>query len=357
MNTQKAKRNEMVFELLRTFVAIGIALVIVVIVIMFVSDEPAKAMKALFLGPLSNKRRIGNVIELAIPLTFCGLAIAITFRAKQFNLIADSAFYAGGFVSFIIALKLNAPTPLVILLALVGGTVIGAFLGSIPAIMKLKLGAMELVSSLMLNYIVGFIILYFLTDKVRDPNSMELRSVSLPKGLNLGTLIPGTRIHYGLIIAILCVVIASVFLFKNKRGYELRMTGSNQNFALFSGIAVSQTIVGAQVLGASIAGLGGAVEMLGIYDNFKWSKSPGYGFDGIIIATLARNNPALVPFAALFLAYLRNGADILNRTVDVPYEIVSVIQATIILLIAAKAFLGQLKQRALVKQTISVAQK
>jgi simple sugar transport system permease protein len=351
MNYNKAKLNDLIFEILRTALAILISIGLVVLIIMVVSGEPIEAIKTLFLGPLTSKRRIGNIIELAIPLTFCGLAISLTFRAKQINLVSDSAFYSGAMAATVCALFLNLPAPLTILISLLAGAAVGGILGFIPAFMKIRFGAMELVTSLMLNYVMGSIVQHILT-QIRDANKMALESLSWSPALALPRIIDGTRIHAGIFILILCIIAVSVFMYKTKGGYALRMTGTNMEFAHYSGIPVTKIMIGAQLVGAALAGLGGSTEILGMYTCFKWVKSPGYGFDGVIIATLARNNPAMVPFAALFLAYIRTGADILNRSSDISFEIVSVIQATIILLIASSAFLANMKQKSLERATI-----
>lgn len=355
MNKSKAKFNNALFEVLRTLIAIVIALLIVIVIVLLISDNPWEAMAELLLGPVKSAVRIGNVLELMIPLSFCGLAISLTFRAKQYNLVADSAFYAGGLVACIVGIFSPLPPGITIILCMLAGSLVGCVLGYIPAIMKVKFGAMELVSSLMLNYIVGYIGLYIFNNPIRDVSKSTQQSMPLKDGVLLAKLFPESkmRIHWGLFIMLACVIVCTIMMFRMKKGYELRMTGSNENFAFYSGIRTSSVVIGAQVIGAGIAGLGGSVEILGMYsDAFRWVSSPGYGFDGVIIAALAHNNPGLVPFCALFLAYIRVGADAMNRSSDILSEIISIIQATIILLIAAQAFLGRWKQKMVVKQTI-----
>ncbi|MGL4382890.1 MAG: ABC transporter permease, partial [Bacilli bacterium] len=303
------------------------------------------------LGPISSYKRFANVIELMIPLMFTGLALSIVFKSKRFNLSADGAFYFGSMVATMVALWFKGPPVLVITVALIAAFIAGALIGYIPASIKQKFGADELVTSLMLNYIVGFFVKYLLNDKIRDTSSAGLQSVPIPPKVNLGRLVPMTRIHYGLIIILLLVVISWFFIYKTKWGYALRATGANENFARYSGMKVSLIVVLAQVIGTGIAGLGGAVEMLGMHKSFKWAEPTGYGFDGVIIATLARGNPIMVPLASFFLAYVRVGADILNRTSDIPAEIISVVQASLILLIAAKSFLARYRQKQIIKLT------
>ncbi|MEA4812755.1 MAG: ABC transporter permease [Anaerolineaceae bacterium] len=353
---KRVQRIEERFEFLRTLLSVLIALVIVLAIVAIVSDEPLKGISTLLTGPLTSMRRFGNVIELMIPLTFTGLALTIVFKSNRFNLAADSAFYFGSMAACMIGIFSKLPAPLTILLALVAGTVAGAIIGYIPAMIGQFFGANVLVISLMLNYIIGFVVKYLFSYVVRDPNMANQQSLPLPNNVNLGRLVPGTRIHYGLIIVLVLVALAYIILYKTKWGYALRTTGANEKFAKYSGIKVPVVVLLAQVIGTALAGLGGSVEMLGIYKVFLWVETPALGFDGVIIATLAKMNPKNVPLAAFFLAYIRIGADILNRTSDIPAEVVSIVQATIILLIAAKAFLVQWKEKEIVKASEMLAE-
>lgn len=339
------------FEILRTLVAIGIALAIVLVLVLIVSDQPIEAIMALLLGPVSTFKRFANVIEMMIPLTFTGLAITIVFKTKRYNLAADSAFFIGSLTALVVSLTLSLPPVLTVIVALLASLIVGGIVGYIPAFIRSKFGADELVTSLMLNYVIGFLVNYIFKYHFRDPQKSSLQSYPLPKGVNLPVIIPGTRIHLGFVIMLILVALTWFVMYRTKWGYELRTTGSNEKFAKYSGIKVGFVIVAAQVIGTAISGLGGAIEMLGLHKTFRWTASPGYGFDGVIMATLARGNPALVPLAAFFLAYVRVGADILNRTTSIPAEIVSIIQATIILLVAAQAFLSKMRHKSIVKQS------
>lgn len=349
--TREIHKIEQRFEVLRIALAMVISLILIVLVVALVSDDSLGAIRELLLGPLQSLRRMGNVVELMIPLTFCGLAITMVFKTNRFNLAAEGAFYMSSMVAVMVGVFVPLPPVMRVIVGLVAGAIVGGILGVIPALINLKFGANELVVSLMQNYIIAFFVQYLLSYVVRDPKSYAIQSYVLPEGVNLGNLIPGTRIHYGLIILAVMVVIAYIVLYRTQWGYVLRMTGLNEKFAKYSGIKVAVIIVLAQALGTAIAGLGGAVEMFGIYKTFMFVASPGYGWDGIIIATLARNNPAAVPFAALFIAYIRVGADILNRSTNIPPEIVSIVQAIIILFIAAKAFMRAQKEKQIVQKS------
>ncbi|MDN6699317.1 MAG: ABC transporter permease, partial [Staphylococcus equorum] len=329
------------FEVLRTFLAIFISLAVVTVIVFFISDEPFEAIQSLLIGPFTTLRRFGNVIELMIPLTFTGLAITVVFRSKRFNLSADGTFYAGSLIAAVVGLISPFPPVISIIIAFIVALIIGGVIGYIPAIVQKKFGANELVTSLMLNYVVNYGVKYIFNYKIRDPQKSSLQSYPMPESFQLRNLIPGTRIHSGIVIMAVVVFIVWFILYRTRWGYSLRATGSNEKFAKYSGIKVGLVVILAQSMGTALASLGGAIEMIGLHKTFKWKENPGFGFDGVIISTLANGNPALVPLAAFFLSYVRVGADILNRTTQIPAEIVAIVQAIIILLVAAQAFLAK----------------
>lgn len=348
---KEVRKVENRFEVLRTVLALIISLIIILAIIFIVDDKPLDAIKTLLFGPLSSFRRFGNVIELMVPLTFTGLALTIVFTTNRFNLAADGAFYMGSIIAVFIGLNFPGPPALRVVVAILAGFLTGAIIGLIPALLDYKFKADVLVTSLMLNYVVEFFVNYIFNYSIRDPGASARQSLPLPEGVNLGRMFAGTRIHYGLIIMVILVVVTALVFYKTKRGFTLRAVGSNERFAKYIGINVPIVVVVAQAIGTGIAGLGGAVEILGKYKVFLWNASPGLGFDGVIIATLARLNPKYVPLAAFFLAYVRTGADILNRSSAVPAEIISIVQATIILLIASKSFLAKRQEKAIIKVT------
>jgi simple sugar transport system permease protein len=162
--------------------------------------------------------------------------------------------------------------------------------------------------------------------------------------------VPGTRIHGGLFILIAAVILTWFFIRRTTWGYALVQTGRSPRFAAFSGIPTGGVLIYSQVIGGFLAGVGGSVEILGMYDRFQWQALPGYGFDGIIVSILAKNKPQWVPVAAFLLAYIRIGADKMSTATDVTSEMISIIQGIIIMLVAAQAFLGGIRQKMLIKE-------
>jgi simple sugar transport system permease protein len=338
------------FELLRFSTATLIAVLLSFVIILLVSREPLAAFKNLFLGPLSSWRRFGNVVELSMTLTFTGLAVAVMFSANQFNMGAEGGFYAAGAVAAMTALAVPLPPLIHPLIAILLGGLAGSVVCGVPALLKQKWGASELVSSLMLNYVFFYFTRYFINTVFKDPDSGYVSTYYLPLTAKLPRIIAGTRIHAGLFIVIIAVILTVIFIRRTTWGYALIQTGRNPNFAAYAGINTPAALLYSQIIGGFIAGIGGAVEVLGMYDRFQWQNMPGYGFDGIIVAILAKNKPAFVPLAAFLLAYIRIGADRMSSATDVTGEMISIIQGAIIMLVAAQAFMSRRRQKMLVKE-------
>ncbi len=333
------------FEGLRFLIAIFIAFAISFIIMSFSTDSPFSAIGNLFIGPLTSVRRFSTVLEMMIPLTFAGLAVNVMFKANQFNLAAEGAFFMGALISAILAIYMPGQAKLVLIIAIIAAGIVGSLVCAIPGALKIKWNCSEMVVSLMLNYVMLYFGTYIFNQVARDPNSAYKASYKFRTGVGLSNIIPKTRLHSGIFIMIAFVILTYIFMYKTKWGYKLRMTGSNINFAKCAGIGVSGVIMSSQLIGGFIAGVGGSVEMLGMYTRFQWSALPGYGFDGVILNIIAKENPAFIPVAAFFVAYLRIGADYMYKQSDVAAEIVSIIEGLVIVLVAATAFLAKFRHR------------
>ncbi len=338
------------FNILRTILSIGIALLISFIIIFLTSQQPVDAIIALLTGPLKSVRRFGNVIESMIPLIFTGVGVCIMFSANQINLAGEGAFHIGGLIATCIALNSSLPGGLSPVACILIAGVAGAVITMIPAVLKIKTDSNILVSSLMMNYLVLYFASYILSYFIKDSQAGAVVSFAVPKMTKLSIIFAGTRIHVGLFIALAVAVLGYIFLYKTKLGYELRLTGENQEFAKYSGIDIVKITLVASLIGGFIIGVGGGVELLGMYERFSWTSLLGYGWDAIIVTTLAKKNPIYVPFAAFFLAYLRTGASIMARSTDVATEIVVITQGIIIVLAVAEQFLSKFKHKMIAKE-------
>lgn len=345
------RKIETRFAVLRSLISVAAAMLLCLVLILLVSEEPMTAFREFLLGPFESLQNISNIFQTAAPLIFTGLAVCIMFSCNQFNMGAEGSFFLGGLAASWVAVKFVLPAGLHPIVALLIGAAAGALVCGIPGWLKVKLGASEIVSSLMLNYVVLYLGVYFLNYHLLDVNAGFPATAKFPDTVRFESFIPKASFHIGILLAFVMVAVTFAFLRRSKYGYAIRMVGQNEKFARYSGIAVGSTICISQLAGGAIAGLGGACEMLGIYSRFQWVALPGYGFDGIIVATLAGNNPALVPITAVFLAYLRTGADIMSRRSDVATEVLSIVQGVIILMVAARLFLKNQMHKQIVKNS------
>ncbi len=331
------------FEILRIILAFIIALGVSAFLIFLTSETPMYCLKIFLFAPFQKMKYFSNILEMMIPLTFTGLALCIVYQSKNFSLIADGCFYMGAVMASYVAIKVVAPAGLHPMYGLLVAAVIGGIIGTLPGIIKIKWQANELVTSLMFNYIFYFLGLYIVNYHLRDPQASVFASYKFPKTFALPRILTGTRLHFGFFIAMLAVVLLYIYIYKTKWGYELRTVGDNIEFAKYSGIQVVKVLIVSQFIGGALAGIGGAIEMSGMYRRFLWGVPMSYAWDGVIIALLAKNNPKYVPLAAFFLSYLRIGADLMSRRGDVDNEIIAIIQAVMILLIASERFLAYWK--------------
>lgn len=347
----KKKPLSSYIEMLRMMMAIFISLLIVFMIILLISNEPLSALKDFVFGPLTSVRRFGNVIEGMTPLMFTGLAVIILFKPGLYNLSMEGAFFMGMVASCAVSLSIGAPGKMTLILAVAAGALVGAVVCFIPGVLKVKAHANELVTSLMMNYICLFLGLFIINQYFYDPSQNSSYSYKFPEGCVLDRIVAGTRINQGTIIAIVTVIVIWLLVNKTSFGLKANLVGENSNMADYCGIDSGTTIIFTQIVGGLLAGLGGSVHLFGMFERFQYSALPGYGWDGVLIAIVARRKPQFVPFAALFLSYLRIGADIMSRNSDIPFEIVNIIQAVMVLLISATAILGGLKKRLIIKET------
>lgn len=331
-------------EVLRTVIALAAALAITFIIVMVVSDEPGTAFAALLTGPLGSPRTIGVWLDDVAKLTLAGLALSLVFQARLFALGAQGQAYLGGLVAGVIALSTLGQSWLSIPIGLVAAAAIGALYGWIPGIIKARFDANEIVSTLMLNYIAIDVFAWLIRTRIAPAGSGLTRSDPFPDTAVYPTLIPRTRIDLGILIAIIAVFAVWFYLYRTKRGYELRMVGFNSRFGQYVGINVPSTIVRTMVISGAIGGVLGAVFVQGnAYGELAVGFEGVITFEGILVAIVARNHPLLVPIAALFYGYLRQGAVLMGLRSDVPTEMIGIIQGTVILLVASAGLYGWLR--------------
>lgn len=343
------KLNQL-FSFAKVIIAILIAMAVAFSIIMVVSDAPVESFYAFLVGPFTSLRRMSSLVENTIPLIFTGLGVCILWATGKRTLSGEGCYYFGGLLGATMALKftLLSGKPLNAF-SLITVFIVCGLMALLPMIVHLKYDADAFVVSLLFNYVLFYAGNYIFNTYLMDIHSTSSGSYLLPKDTFFPVLIEGTKIDGSLIVALVMVVFTWFFLYKTTWGYKIRLIGINPNYAKYIGINVFGMCLLAQFLGGAISGLGGGVEMFGHSPRFAWFSLTNLGWDGIMVATLARYKPQYVILAALFLGYVRTGADIMNRSTDVTSEIVLIIQAIMILFIGAQAFLSATQQKLRIK--------
>jgi simple sugar transport system permease protein len=313
----------------------------VLVPVALLSDEPGVVMFTFLLGPASSLRHAGNVLEAATPLFLTGLAAAVVFRSGLFNLGVEGSAFLGGLGAAATAILLPLPAPVALPVALMGGMAFGVWACAVPGALRLVTGASEMVTSLVLNFAFLFLGVFFLKEFLRDPTAGFLASYRLPEAATFDRLLRGTRLHAGLFVGLVLCILVAWWLRRSRGGLALTVTGASSRFGAHVGLPVRAVLMRAQVAGGLIAGLAGAVEVLGLYDRFTWTELPGLGWNGIVVAILARNEPLLVIPAAIFVAWLRVGGEMLARGPGVPAEVAGLVTAAILVGVTATALIGR----------------
>lgn len=351
----KNKNKGDYYGLLRILCSVSIALALAFVMICLITDDPGLAISKLLTGPFQSRRSFFNVVERMIPLVFTGLAMNVIYKSGYFNMGADGSFYIGGVIAAFIAIKFPIANGVNQLVIIIFAAIAGGFICMLPVIIKKYTNANVTVLSIMFNSIFYYIGIAIVSNTLLEKGA-GWRSYEFPQTAKLGKLIEGTNMHWGFIIMIAIVIYIVILMNRTSFGYKLKVTGMNKDFAKASGINTVKTILCAQFVGGVLAGMGGAIEMIGINKRFTWQNPVNYLWDGILVNLLAGSKPQLVPIAAFGLSYLRVGADIMSRSTNIDTEIVAIIQGIIILLVASERFLHGLKVRQEQKEALKEAE-
>ncbi len=339
------RARRLIIEALPPILSLLAALLVAALIILALGENPVTVYRALLFEPLSSLRTFGRVLEVLVPLLLSGLAVAVAFRAGVFNLGVEGQLYLGAFAAAWVGFTLAAPGFLQIPAAMAFGAIVGALYALIPALLRAYFNADEIVTTIMLNYVAFSLTNYLITGPFRPPDAGSAQSEAIALTAHLGRWLPPSRAHIGVFIALALAVLLYLLLYRTTIGYELRMAGANPRFAEYGGVSVRRTIIMAMIFSGLLAGLVGAVEVLGIQYRFRAGFSPGYGFDGITVALLARVEPLAIPLAALLFAALRAGASIVQLNTELGREVVDVLQAIIILFVTAEGLWYFLRRR------------
>ncbi len=322
--------------------AIAIAVGLGLGIVLLSGGDPLAVLSALFYGAVGTRSNLASTLVKSVPLLLTGLSVALAFRAGLFNIGGEGQLYAGGLAAaWLGGLQLGIPAPLYVPLALLGAVVAGGIWGAIPGWLKARRGVHEVINTIMMNHIAIQASSYLVGGPLRDGEyAIRTKEIASEAALPLLWSVPPIEVSWGIVLALLLCVLTTQILFRTATGYEIRAVGKGAAAATASGIATGRTLVMSMGLAGGLAGLAGGLEICGLHHTFYAQFSPGYGFDGIAVALLARNHPLGVIPAALLFGALRTADRWLQLSAGVARDLVIIIQALAILAVGTRGIRG-----------------
>lgn len=322
-------------------IALGAAGVVGAVVLLASGHDPGRALTMLVAGAFGSGPRIGETLVNSIPLMFTGFAVALSFRGGLFNIGGEGQFIVGAVVAAWLAGALSLPPALLVPVLVVAGGLGGAAWGLIPGAMKARSNANEIITTLMMSYIGFFLVEYLVVGPLKAPGVLPAtpllpEELRLPRfggavfGLDLG------RLHVGLIVALVVAAVLAYAIRLTRFGFGLQTMGRSESAARYAGVSRPRMIVAAMTASGALAGIGGAIQVLGVNFRVSSSFSPGFGFTGIAVALVGNSSPFGVVVAAVLFGALQTGGQVMQRTADTPSSIVVIVQGVVVALIAIR---------------------
>jgi simple sugar transport system permease protein len=314
--------------------SIMLAFLIGALVLVVTGYSPVDAYVALFVGSFGDITSIGLTFSKATPIIFTSLAFLFAYKAGLFNIGAEGQLLIGAFAAALVGISFPGLPPVIhVPFALLAAVLAGGFWGFIPAVLKVWLGAHEVITTMMLSYVASYFTSYLVTYPFKAPGWVS-QTISIASSAELPRLHPTSQVSVALFLSFCLIVITWYVFQKTAFGYEIRAIGLNTTTAENAGINIKRGMVSALVISGAIAGLGGAGEILGVHRRFIDGFSPGYGWDGLAVALVGGLHPVGVLFAAILFGALRSGGIVMTRVVGVPLDIIFLLQALVILFVA-----------------------
>jgi ABC-type uncharacterized transport system permease subunit len=303
--------------------------------ILIAGVNPIKAYYALFLGAFSDIYSINTTVIKTIPLIFAGLGVSLAFKAGFFNVGAEGQLYLGGAGATLVGLYFHGlPTGLHISLGFMAGFIFGGLWSVVPGFLKIKYQVNEIITCLFMNFIGIILVTFLTTGPLLEPRAPAPMSPEIALTAQLPVIIPNTDIHIGLVLSLVLAIIMYVVFSNTTLGYQVKFIGQNPEACQYAGINLVKSLTWITLVSGGLAGLAGASEIMGIRHRLYANFSPGYGWDAIIVAFLAKSHPIGIVIASLFFGSLRAGAGMMQRLTGVPVDVVFSINGLVILFVA-----------------------
>jgi ABC-type uncharacterized transport system permease subunit len=327
--------------------AIAVTILVASLLVLAAGANPLSVFGLVLKGAAGSQFALMETLTRATPLIFTGLAVAVAFRAKLWNIGAEAQLYAGAILTVVLGTG-ALPLPAFILLPLMAifAALAGAMLLLGPAVLKVRFGVDEVVTTLLLNFVMILFVSMLLEGVLKDPMGLGWpQSQKLIADARLPRIVTGRRLHYGFVLALVSALTVWFVMKKTTLGYEMRAVGHNPEAARFAGMPVNRILLKTALISGGLAALAGVSEVAGLKGNLTLDLSPGFGYSGIVVAMLAMLNPLGVVVAAIFVAGIFVGADAMSRTAGVPSYIANVMVATALLTMVTAIMLTRFRVR------------
>lgn len=314
------------------FLSASLAFVVGAIILGSTGVDVGKAYAIMFQGSFGNVFGFGDVMLKTVSLLLTGLAVSVAFKCRQWNIGAEGQLYMGALGGTLVGISLLGSVPgLAILAAIVLSFIFGALYALVPAILKVKFGVNEVISTVLLNFVALLFISFLLHGPIKahgfNPYSPEISDAS-----QMPIVFPGTRLHAGIFIAALATV-GVYYLWKTKIGFEIRSVGANVKAARYAGMNITKSVFITLGISGGLAGIAGGLLVSGVQHILIEGISPGYGFVAVIIALLGRQHPLGVAIVAFFFSALMTGSETMYRSIGVPSAFSMTLQALVLVFV------------------------
>lgn len=328
-------------EILFFLLTLMAALLVGALLLLLVGKDPVKSYMILFWGAFGSSNRIAETLVKATPLIIMGIGISIAFRNQVWNIGGDGQFIMGAILAVIVALNVPGPAPLILLLTLLAAFAGGACWGGIIGFLKARFNANEVITTLMFNYIASYLLQWLVRGPMIDPNGAGFpQTPLLVPALRLPHLLAGTRLHSGLLLA-LVIVFLSYFFWRSRVGFRIQLVGESQEVARYCGLNVPATVVLTMLLSGGLAGLAGWTEVFGIHYRLLDDLNTGYGSLAIVVALLGNLDPIGIMVASFFFAALLVGGSTMQRLAGTPFSLIGIIEGLVIIFAISRIILAR----------------
>lgn len=316
---------------------IGAAAAAFVLLIYAAGSTLPKALEGFRKGAFGSTYSIGEVLVKSAPLILCALSVSVGTHAGFTNIGAEGQFLVGATVTAFIGMYATfIPSWALLPVSMLAGFLAGGLWAMIPGLLKAYLGISEVINTIMFNYIAACLTGICLQTVLKAPDAYFPVSAYMPEGLKLGVILPGTRLHAGFIVAIVCAALVYVLIWRTYLGYRIRVVGQSPRVGTVAGIGVKGTLVISSLLSGGFAGLAGVCEIAGLQHRLLDGISPGYGYLAIVAALLGGNHPLGIVLASAGIALLQVGASGMQRSAGIPTAIANILLGGIVLLILGR---------------------